>query len=179
MASKAERQENKERSAFAADYREKAARKRSKKDNQSDSDSDSDSNSDLDPETNETPPARKKSRPSKNSADDSITADTSALTAELSRINEACLAAQLVQNTTINALLEREVTVSENRIEEEKKAAVALAAHRTAELEFQKQKAEDDKVTRDKIVAIESKINNIDSALSLLLHHTVGPDARP
>ncbi|EGG04650.1 uncharacterized protein MELLADRAFT_72345 [Melampsora larici-populina 98AG31] len=113
-------------------------------------------------------------------------------TGELARMNEASTA----QNNKINELYEREITITQTRIENERLNSELLAAHRRAELELQQKRFDFESQQTDtsnqkfealetKIKSIaeaqqlnsanlETKISSIDQTLATMMHHLVG-----
>ncbi|KAH9808777.1 hypothetical protein DFH28DRAFT_907740, partial [Melampsora americana] len=129
--------------------------------------------------------------------------ELTAFTGEFGRWNEVSLAAQAEQNARINILYERELGLTQDRIENERMMAQSLAAHRTAKLALQTQRLEFDKeqvsssktsldnleskistiemnTSNRKFDALEAQMNSMNDAIAAMMKHLVGgPPATP
>ncbi|KAH9814116.1 hypothetical protein DFH28DRAFT_1127725 [Melampsora americana] len=142
-------------------------------------------------------------KPKRSGNPDTTAVELTAFTGEFGRWNEVSLAAQAEQNARINILYERELGLTQDRIENERMMAQSLAAHRTAELALQAQRLEFDKeqvsssktsldnleskistiemnTSNRKFDALEAQMNSMNDAIAVMMKHLVGgPPATP
>ncbi|KAH9809926.1 hypothetical protein DFH28DRAFT_1034857 [Melampsora americana] len=164
MANKEVRTAHKERSLLAEDCREALATKHSRR-----------AHSEVEEDGTSSVQKVKKSRTSGPSNADALMQEVISITRDLSHSNEAALTSQNEQNTRVNLLYERELSIA-------KQSADSLALHRKEELELQRsrllfetnQASTSDKKIEALDAKLDANLSSINQSLAAMMKHIVG-----